>query len=131
MIDADDQLGKDSITVSLITLILDMPYDRQVALLKQLEETPTTTLDLSDRDDARKTYSSTINFTLGGRSYQGDSKDISSGGMFIETNESFSIGEIITLSIPFSDKNRNIKVPAEIMRVTDYGIGVKFIKKEK
>ncbi len=130
MIDTDDQLGKDSITVRLITLILDMPYDRQLALLKQLEEIPMTIFDISDRDDTRKSYSSMVSFTAKDRTYKGASKDLSSGGMFIETNESFSVGEIITLTIPFSDKKRNIKVPAEIMRITDEGIGVKFIKKE-
>ena len=130
MIDTDDQLGKDSITVRLITLILDMPYDRQLALLKQLEEIPMTTFDTSDRDDTRKSYSSTVSFTAKDRTYKGASKDLSSGGMFIETNESFSVGEIIILTIPFSNKKRDIKVPAEIMRITDEGIGVKFIKKE-
>ncbi len=130
MIDTDDQLRKDSITIRLITLILDMSYDRQLALLKQLEEIPMTTLDVSDRDDPRKSYSSTISFTARDRTYKGASKDLSSGGMFIETNESFSVGEIITLTIPFSDKKRDIKVPAEIMRITDKGIGVKFLKKE-
>jgi hypothetical protein len=129
MIDTDDQLGKDSITVRLITLILDMPYDRQLALLKQLEEIPMTTFDVSDRDDPRKSYSSMVSFTAKDRTYKGASKDLSSGGMFIETNESFSVGEIITVTIPFADKKRNIKVPAEIMRITDEGIGVKFIKK--
>ena len=130
MIDTDDQLGKDSITVRLITLILDMPYDRQLSLLKQLEEIPMTTFDVSDRDDKRKSYSSIVSFTAKDRTYKGASKDLSSGGMFIETNESFSVGEIITVTIPFADKKRNIKVPAEIMRIIDEGIGVKFIKKE-
>ena len=131
MNDDEQQLGKDSITVRLITLILNMPYDRQVALLKQLEEIPVTTLETTDRDDTRKLYSSTVSFSVRDRSYKGISKDISSGGMFIETNESFSVGEIISLTIPFADKKRNIKVPAEIMRITDEGIGVKFIKKSE
>ncbi len=130
MIDTNDQLGKDSITVHLITLILDMPYDRQLALLKQLEEIPMTSFDMSDREDHRKSYSSMVSFTAKDRTYKGASKDLSSGGMFIKTNESFSLGEIITLTIPFSDKQKNIKVPAEIMRITDDGIGVKFLKKE-
>lgn len=131
MNDDNQQLGKDSITVRLIYLILDMPYNRQVALLKQLEEIPITTFEETDRDDPRKSYASMVSFSVRDRSYKGTSKDISSGGMFIETNGSFSVGEVVTLTIPFADKKKNIIVPAEIMRTTDEGIGVKFIKKSE
>jgi Tfp pilus assembly protein PilZ len=89
-----------------------------------------TTFDISDRDDTRKSYSRTVSFTAKDRTYKGASKDLSSGGMFIETDGSFSVGEIITITIPFTGKKKNIKVPAEIMRIIDEGIGVKFIKKE-
>ncbi len=126
---SEAEFGKDSVTIQLIKLILDMSYDRQIALLKQLEEIPVASLEIADRDETRKSYSSTVAFSLKGRSYKGVSDDISAGGMFIKTDDSFKVGQVITVTIPFSDKKEYVRVPAEIVRVREDGIGVKFMKK--
>lgn len=130
MNDIDEKSSKESITIRLIKLILDMPYDRQIALLEQLDNTPLTLNDMKNREDPRKAYVNTIVFSAKGQTYNGISQDLSSGGMFIKTDESFAIGQLLMLTIPFMDKTKEaVKVPAEVVRVTDEGIGVKFIKK--
>lgn len=53
-------------------------------------------------------------------------KDISFGGVFIETKESFSLGEDITLTISFSHYSKPFKIAGEIVRIAPSGIGVKF-----
>jgi len=57
-------------------------------------------------------------------------KDISNGGIFIQTQDAFQLGQLVTLDIPFSAKNESIKIPAEIVRVDTEGVGLKFLKKE-
>lgn len=129
MVDFDQESGKDSVTVRLIKMLLDMTEDQQLSLLKQLEETSFADQFTSDRDDTRKSFKETIHFTLKDRKYAGISEDISSGGMFIRTEDTFSVGQVIIVNIPLANKQKRIKVPAEIVRVMPEGIGVEFLKK--
>jgi Tfp pilus assembly protein PilZ len=52
--------------------------------------------------------------------------DISTGGVFIKTRESFSLGEEIVLSMTFTAEGKAFKIPAEVVRTAPDGIGVKF-----
>ncbi len=129
MVDFDQESGKDSVTVRLIKKLLDMSEEQQLSLLKQLDETSVMNQSSNDRDDARKSFKETIHFTMKDRNYTGISEDISSGGMFIKTEDSFSVGQSIIINIPLANKQKHIKVPAEIARVMPEGIGVEFLKK--
>jgi hypothetical protein len=129
MEDFDQELGKDSVTVRLIKKLLDLSEEQQLSLLKQLDGTSVADQSSDDRDDTRKSFKETINFTVKDQDYTGGSEDISSGGMFIKTEGSFSVGQGIVLNIPLTNKRKHIKVPAEIIRVTPDGIGVEFLKK--
>ncbi len=129
MVNFDQELGKDSVTVRLIKKLLDMSEEQQLSLLKQLDGTSVTNQSSNDRDDTRKNFKETIHFTMKDRNYTGISEDISSGGMFIKTEDSFSVGQSIIINIPLTNKQKHIKVPAEIARVMPEGIGVEFLKK--
>lgn len=129
MDEPEEELGKDGVAIQLVKLVLDMSYDRQIALLKHLGEIPVATLEASDRDEARKRYASAVTFSAEGKTHRGTSQDISTGGMFIRTDDAFTVGHVITLTIPFSNNQRSVRVPAEIVRVEEDGIGVKFLKK--
>ncbi len=129
MVNFDQELGKDSVTVRLIKKLLDMSEEQQLSLLKQLDETSAMNQSSDDRDDTRKNFKETIHFTMKYRNYTGISEDISSGGMLIKTEDSFSVGQSIIINIPFANKQKHIKVPAEIARVMPEGIGVEFLKK--
>lgn len=129
MVDFDQEAVKESVTVRLIRMLLDMTEDQQLSLLNQLEEASFADQSTSDRDDNRKSFMETIYFTLKGRSYEGISEDISTGGMFIRTEGAFSVGQTIIVTIPLAKKRKQIKVPAEIVRVMPEGIGVEFLKR--
>ena len=129
MVNFDQELGKDSVTVRLIKKLLDMSEEQQLSLLKQLDGTSVTNQSSNDRDDTRKNFKETIHFTMKDRNYTGISEDISSGGMLIKTEDSFSVGQSIIINIPLANKQKHIKVPAEITRVMPEGIGVEFLKK--
>lgn len=123
------EIGKDSITVALIRKILEMTEAQQQSLLKQLEDISTSGGITTDREDTRRSFKEAIQFTLKNNTFSGVSQDISAGGMFIKTDDAFSVGQTITISIPIANKSKQIKVPAQIVRIESEGIGVEFLKK--
>lgn len=124
---SEGEFDRDNITVRLIKHILDMPYEGQVNLLKQLDEV--TLLDISDRGEKRRPFPSNVAFVIQGVTHHGVSEDISSSGMFIKTDDSFILGQTMVLTIQYTDKKKQVQIPAEIARIRDDGIGVKFMKK--
>jgi len=129
MADMEEEIGRENITVSLIRKILDMTEEQQLSLYQQMEDISPTALVTSERDDPRKSFKKTVQFTVKDETFTGVSQDISAGGMFIATEDAFSVGQMITIEIPLSNKGRSIKVPAQIVRVKPEGIGVEFLKK--
>ena len=119
----------EPVIARLLRLILDMKEDEQYHLLRQLEERAFIGASVSDRQDTRKPYKTTIEFFTKDKKHQGFSRDISSSGMFIITSEFFSVGQTVSLKISFANNDRFIKVPAQIVRATEDGIGVEFLKK--
>ena len=67
-----------------------------------------------------------VDFVVQGRAYGGFIGNVSAGGAFIETRESFSIGREITLTFPSPAKNGCVKMSGKIVRTDSKGIGVKF-----
>jgi len=53
-------------------------------------------------------------------------KDKDTKGIFILTNEKLRVGEVITVAIPASDKNKGLKLRGEIVRKQPDGFGVHF-----
>ena len=129
MLDDDAYTSSNSIILRLFELILAMNDDQRLDLLRKIEELPVEDLSLGDRNDTRKTFERKISFSVKEHKYQAICKDISNGGLFIQTDEVFTLGQTVMLNIPFSHGNREIKVPAEVVRINDEGIGLRFLKK--
>jgi len=127
----DEYSNSNNIILRLMEIILAMNDEQRLELLDKLEELPTEELSLGDRNEVRKDFQRNISFSVQDRNYRAICKDISNGGIFIQTNEVFSVGQAVVLNIPFTDGNREIKVPAEIVRVSSHGIGLKFMKKDE
>jgi len=125
-----DYPEKNDVTLLLIKHVLEMTDSERLNLLEQLEMLPVQDLSLGDRDGTRRSYDQTISFSTQDRQYTALCKDISNGGIFIQTGDVFRLGQLVTLDIPFSSGKESIKVPAEIVRVNPDGIGLKFMKKE-
>lgn len=125
----DEIVVSEPVIARLLRLILDLKEDEQYHLLRQLEERAFSDENPADRQETRKPYKTTIEFFSQEKKYRGFSKDISSSGMFIITNDLFSVGQVVSLKISFANNDRFIKVPAQIVRVTEDGIGVEFLKK--
>ncbi|TFG96345.1 MAG: PilZ domain-containing protein, partial [Calditrichales bacterium] len=110
MADTDQEIGKENITVSLIRKILDMTEEQQLLLYQQLTEISATSAMTSEREDTRKSFKKTIQFAVKDQTFTGVSQDISAGGMFIITEDTFSVGQMITIQIPLADKGKHITV---------------------
>lgn len=126
----EDFFEKNDVILALVKHILNMTDGERLDLLEQLQKVPVKELSLGERDGIRRIYEQTITFSTQDRQYKALCKDISNGGIFIQTSEIFRLGQLVTLDIPFSDGKESIEVPAEIVRVNPDGIGLKFIKKE-
>ena len=126
----EDYPEKNDVILQLIKRVLEMTDGERLDLLEQLKMIPVQDLSLGDRDGARRIYDQTISFSTLDRQYTALCKDISNGGLFIQTGDVFRLGQLVTLDIPFSNGNESIKVPAEIVRVNPDGIGLKFMKKD-
>jgi Tfp pilus assembly protein PilZ len=53
-------------------------------------------------------------------------KNISRGGMFIETDAPFSPGERVTLTFSYANQPNPVRITARVVRKTNRGIGVEF-----
>ena len=53
-------------------------------------------------------------------------QDISNGGVFIQTDGSFFVGQQLTLTFSLPKSKKDINISGEVARVDDQGIGVKF-----
>jgi Tfp pilus assembly protein PilZ len=130
MEDMADYQHENDILLRLIKKIIEMTPAERLGLVEKLEELPVNDLSLGERDGIRRLYEQTVTFSTQDRLYTAVCKDISNGGVFIQTQDVFQMGQLVTLDIPFSSKNESIKIPAEIVRVDAQGIGLKFLKKD-
>ena len=117
-----DNKNPSDITEHLISLITQMSEDQQKTLLKALEQW----LRKKKRQYPRKPLSTFVDFVSEGRSYREFTRNISEGGVYIETSTPFSIGKEILMTFSFPNSSNHLKLTGRIVRVEDSGIGVQF-----
>lgn len=76
----------------------------------------------------RKRYNSDVVFSFEGRAYAGSLKDISMGGAFVMTTAVNQVcqGDVIVITIPFTDGQQNIKRRARVLWANGTGFAVEF-----
>lgn len=130
------QLVKDNVTTELLKLIIDMSEDEKIQLLEKLGETPyddepIRTVNLDDnesfmRGNSRKICLIAVKCKVEDRSFKSYIIDISSVGVFIESNDRFPIGQKITMALKLPNYPEAFQVKGRIARSGSRGIGVKF-----
>ncbi len=113
--------GND-ITARLLNLIFDMTLQQKLKLLDHLDNSQVR----SSRRHARKPWIIPVNFKTQNRVYNDVIKDISAGGVFIETKFPFAAGQDITMKFRLPKSQRLIQAVGKIVRSNPLGIGVKF-----
>lgn len=118
----ETQLNESKITTRLIELIKKIPEEEQRALLKELEER----LFEGKRKHDRKPFLMAVDYSTQDHVYKDFIQNISAGGVFIQTNMPFSVGQEVSLTFPLPNYKKHIKIIGEVVRATPQGVGVKF-----
>jgi Tfp pilus assembly protein PilZ len=82
------------------------------------------------RRHQRKSYSKSVRIAAKELIFEGFLKNISSAGVFIEADENFSAGQILTFEIPLK-KNQKAKIKGKVVWSSPDGFGVKFLNIDK
>lgn len=106
----------------LFQIILNLPEEKQLALLQYAEEL----LIKERRAFIRKKCSIPVSYATYDRVYSNTIKNISQKGVFIETQRPLFVGEELTLSFTMTGFGKPLKVKGEIVQVSRSGIGVEF-----
>lgn len=78
------------------------------------------------RQHPRKPYIMSVRYHVNNRQYEDFILDLSLGGTFIETSESFQLGQRLSLIFSFRNLQNPFLVDGEIVWQARHGIGVKF-----
>jgi hypothetical protein len=114
--------NKIKITFRLIKLILKMNTDQQLWLLKTLG----TFEDFDARKSIRKACSISVYYAVGDRYFKDTIHNVSIGGVFIETDKSFGVGQEILLTFSLPEYESPFSLVGEVAWIGVGGIGVKF-----
>jgi Tfp pilus assembly protein PilZ len=79
------------------------------------------------RKHPRRSYFKPVFFTSQNQYYSGRIRNISSGGVFIETAGTFTAGQIIKLVSPGTKFDRGVMLKGEVVYFSQNGVGVKLI----
>ena len=116
------QSNESSATARLSELIENMSEDEQLILLKELKERPFK----EKRKHERKPFFIVVDYSTEERVYKDWIKNISAGGVFIETHMPFSVGQEVSQTFPLPNYQKYIKIIGKVVRIDLQGIGVRF-----
>ena len=127
MIASDEQIERYRMTGRIVELLQHMSTENMADFLRDLEEDAVARMKMDgDRKDLRINCLISVDYSDSDRFFKDYIHDISPGGVFIKTREPFSIGEEIVLSLSLSGDENGFRIPAEVVRTSEEGIGVKF-----
>ena len=128
------QLIRGDTKKHLFKAIIDMSDAQQLELLQRIEkipsiEIPVKTVSLDDAESSmrghrRKRCLLNVTYTVQGKEYRDYILDISSLGVFIETEESFTVGQNMALSFKLPNYQQPLKLGASVAWIGHRGIGV-------
>lgn len=129
-------LLRPNITTYLYKLIIELSEEQQSSLLEHLgqmtyQDQPVTTLELDNyettmRENPRKPCSIKVQCHVQSRSFNSYIIDISTVGVFIETNKNFSVGQKMALKFNIPRHQQPMRLNGVIAWNGLQGIGVKF-----
>ena len=119
----ENALKKYNVVIpKLFQIILNLPEEKQLALLQYAEEL----LIKERRAFIRKKCSIPVSYATYDRVYSNVIKNISQKGVFIETQRPLFVGEELIISFSMPGFGKPLKVKGEIVQVSRTGIGVEF-----
>ena len=130
------QLVGEQVAAHLYKLIVDMTEEQQIILLEQMGESPPVELpvktvniedaDASMRENLRKACLINSSYTIQDRKFKSYILDISIGGVFVETNAKFPVGQDLLLKFSLPNHSQAFTFSGKIAWSSAKGFGVKF-----
>ena len=112
----------DLIIKKLFDAILNLNREQQIKVLSYVEDL----IVENKRESVRKPCDIPITYAALNRIYSDNITNISNNGIFIETNRSLKIREIIPLSFNMQGYDRPFKIRGIVVRSNLRGVGVEF-----
>ena len=78
---------------------------------------------------ARVPCSEDTHFSANRELFQGTIKNVSEGGIYVQTRQRFSVGQEVVVAGPFGENRQDVKRYGKVVWYDDRGIAVKFIRK--
>ena len=123
----DNELGRNEVRAFIFEIIDDMSETEMRQLLKDLEGWQKSKNE--KRKYPRRSTSMEITFSSDQRRiFEDFVRNISAGGLFIETNLVTELGQKLTMTFSRPGSGDPVKILGKIIRVDSGGIGVKFNK---
>ena len=120
------KLFKDSVANQIVKRIIDMSDHQRLILMKHLEEMVSESDNGDNRKTTRKDCLINVNMRVQGPRYNSYILDINQHGAFIETNETFTLGQEIVLNFALPHYQKPFKLRGKISWGSPRGFGVKF-----
>ncbi len=67
-----------------------------------------------------------LDLVAGGKAINGFAMDISAGGLFIESSESFSMGQPVSICFTVGEESLPVKLTGRVVRLEQGGIGIEY-----
>ena len=126
MVASEQETDKFNIIGRIVKRLYELPVEDLKRLLDGLTENNLFAGTAYERQHDRKKCVITVDYATASRAFKDYIQDISTSGVFINTTEPFELGDEIVLVISFTGDQNPFKIPAEIVRQTDRGIGLRF-----
>ncbi len=120
----DDDSVEIAVASRLLNLVLDLPIEKQLELLALKDQLQ----QKGARKHSRTAWKVAVEYSNEAQVIRDYTKDISSGGVFIETKTPLTPGQELNLKFPLPNYRKLAKVAGEIVWNSPNGIGVKFKK---
>ena len=63
--------------------------------------------------------------------FHGTIKNVSQGGIYIQTKERFEVGQEVVVAGPFGENNQDVKRCGRIVRADSCGIAIQFVRRDR
>jgi uncharacterized protein (TIGR02266 family) len=127
MADQTENNNDRNVFLRLTELIDQLSKQEQLDLLNEIEIKQ----GKERREHSRKSLFTVVDYRNSSRTYRDFIKNISFGGIFIETPQQLSVGETLLLTFQIPKSNKPIKVEGEIVQTTPQGVGIRFLPTKK
>ncbi|MBU0991975.1 MAG: PilZ domain-containing protein [Proteobacteria bacterium] len=115
---------KIDVTSRLINMVLDMSIKNQINLLKQLDKSNFE----GTRKHTRKPYVFVVDCDTDDMFFQEYIRDISGGGIFLRSEQPFSVGQEIKMTFQLPSHDQVFNILGKVVRSCKDGVGIQFIR---